>query len=354
MTRRRADVMFTGGAPYESVEDVFRALSAAVGDRALGYPDGELGDRSGWVTSLGVSTWPKVAGLDQFAAGNELDGEADSIAFNHYKVRDGVTELDLRGLLPYSRAAIEAYGIFTRLRQDGVVPQGVRYQMQIPASFDAVLGFFPDPADWPIAMSAWATAVNDEYARMLEVIPAGELSIQIDYCAEMLEASGVHLFPYAPILDDFLASYASAEYLAPLVSGLPEDVLLGFHICAGTFPAFPVANLPDISLPVQAANMIVANAGRPVDFIHLPAMQGSDESYFAPLERLRVAEAQVFLGLECNDGPEQMSRRIDAAGKHLHGFGVAHYCGYLWNKELMPRLLADLNVGADYLAAALR
>src|SRR4051812_2992376 len=98
----RAAVMFTGGVPYESVEDVFRALATAVGDRALGYPDGELGVRSGWVTSLGVSTWPKVAGLERFSASNTLEGATDSIEFSHYKVRDGVTKLDLRGLLPYA------------------------------------------------------------------------------------------------------------------------------------------------------------------------------------------------------------------------------------------------------------
>jgi hypothetical protein len=354
MARRSADVMFTGGVPYDSVEDVFRALSSAVGGRALGYPDGELGERSGWVTSLGDSTWPKVAGLEQASTANDLGGDAGSITFKQWTVREGVTDLDLRGLLPYSHAAIEAYEIFTRLREDGVVPPGVRYQMQIPASFDAVLGFFPEPADWPIAMGAWATAVNDEYARMLDVIPADDLSIQIDYCAEVLEASGVHLFPYAPILDDFLATYASAEYLQPLVAALPDEVLLGFHICAGTFPSFPVADLPDISLAVRAANMIVANAGRRVDFVHLPAMQDSDETYFAPLRELRVGHAQVFLGLECNDGPQEMTRRIEAAAKHLQGFGVAHYCGYLWNKEIMPRLLSDLNVGADHLAEARR
>ena len=158
------------------------------------------------------------------------------------------------------------------------------------------------------------------------------------------------MLPYVPRDEDLFQRFTSPEYLNPLGAGLPDETLLGFHICAGTFPAYPVAHLPDIALPVAAANAIVENAGRRVDFLHLPVLASSDDAYFAPLADLAPGSAKVFLGLECNDGSEAMQKRIVAASVHLRDFGVAHYCGYLWNREILPQLLADLNTGADRLA----
>jgi hypothetical protein len=115
----------------------------------------------------------------------------------------------------------------------------------------------------------------------------------------------------------------------------------------GTFPAYPVAHLPDIALPVATANAIVENAGRRVDFLHLPVLASSDDAYFAPLADVAPGSAKLFLGLECNDGSEAMQKRIDVASAHLRDYGVAHYCGYLWTREILPQFLADLNTGAD-------
>jgi hypothetical protein len=350
-----ADVMFTGGVPAETVEDVFRMLAGAVGDRALAYPDGEIGERSGWILNLNRTTWPEVEGVTRAYAATEDETGTPSSGFGTFRIEEGVKELDLRGVLPYSQAAIESYAIFRRLRDEGKIAGGTRFQMAIPGAHDAVVTYFRDPGDWPVAMAAWGAAVHDEYARMLEVIPAEDLVIQIDYCTELVDATGeMHrLMPWIPRVDpsDVLARYSSADYLAPLVAGLSENVLLGFHICAGTAPAYPVAALEDLSVPVAAANAIVANAGRRIDYLHLPVLSDSGDAYFAPLADLRPGQAKVYLGLECNDGIEAMNRRADAASVYLSGFGVAHYCGYYWNRDVMTRLLADLNDGANHLAS---
>ncbi len=351
MAARDAQVMFTGGIPFETVEDVFRTLSGAVGGRALGYPDGEIGELSGWVHNLNHNTWSKAEGVDILGGGDNLDIEAKTASSRQFKLKPGVTKLDLRGLLAYSRVAIRSYEVFRRLRNEGVVPQGVRFQAAIPGAWDAISPYFPDANDWPIVTAAWQLALQDEYRRMLEVIPAEDLAIQIDFCLELCDASGAIMFPYVPKDENLFARFTSAEYLAPHTVGLPEEALLGFHICAGTFPSYPVAHLPDISLPVAAANAIVRNAGRRVDFLHLPVLSSSDDAYFAPLRNLSPGSAKVFLGLECNDGSAAMQKRIDAASAHFRGFGVAHYCGYLWNRAILPKLLDDLNAGADKLAA---
>ena len=99
MNTKGNEVMFAGGVPGDSVEDVFRLLAGSVGDKALGYPDGEIDERAGWVVNLAHNTWPHVKGLEQLnpPVDKELDVEAGTSQFNHYTALEGVTELDLRG-----------------------------------------------------------------------------------------------------------------------------------------------------------------------------------------------------------------------------------------------------------------
>jgi hypothetical protein len=44
------------GVRATSVEEVFETLSAAVGPRALAYPDGEIDERRGWISTLNTET----------------------------------------------------------------------------------------------------------------------------------------------------------------------------------------------------------------------------------------------------------------------------------------------------------
>jgi hypothetical protein len=85
-----------------------------------------------------------------------------------------------------------------------------------------------------------------------------------------------------------------------------------------------------------------------VDYFHMPVMRESDQRYFEPLRDLDTGDAALYLGLECNDGPEAMQRRIDAARNVRSDFGVAHYCGYTLQADILPQVLSDLAAGADY------
>lgn len=345
------DVMFTGGVPGFTAGQVFHALSNAVGKRALAYPDGEIGDRRGWILALGATTWSKVEGLEEIRP-PVADDDPVAHVLRTFNIKDGVERLDLKGLLPYARGAIESYQLFRRLRDDGVIDPEVRFQVSIPGAHDAVMLSFPRSEDWSRAIAAWTEALQDEYRRMVEVIPADDLVVQIDYCTELVNIAQFFYKLCDWVPDDpserTFAAYTAEDYVAAHVAGLPEDTLLGYHICAGTFPTQPVAEIEDLTLPVQIANALAANAGRRVDYFHLPVMRESDERYFAPLKDLAVDDAAVYLGLECNDGVAAMQRRIGDAKRFLPTFGIAHYCGYSLQTDLLPKLLADLAAGADY------
>jgi hypothetical protein len=344
------DVVFTGGFPGESVEQILRTMSEGVGARALAYPDGEQGVRSGWVTNLSHSTWPHVDGVEEIPS--PLPEDHPYRIMKSFGIRDGVTELRLEGLLPYSRATIESYQVFKRLRDEGVIDRSVRFQMALPTAYTAVCFYFPDRDHRELAARAWTSALQDEYRRMLEVIPAEDLVIQLDYVGELAQIAGMPpelsfwLLDMSP--EEAFRMLTAESYLAPQVTTLPESVKLGYHLCLGTYPTQPVVQVPDIGLAVDLANALAANSGRRVDYVHLPAIREADESYFAPLERLDVGSTDVYLGLECNDGLDAMKRRITDAERFHQGFGVAHYCGYVWNADILPQLLSDLVAGADY------
>jgi len=343
-------ILFTGGIPAGSAEGVFDLLAATVGTRAAFWPDGETTpERRGWVGAINLEVLAKAACFEAIPL---PPGLPEGYAFKTLKLRDGAT-LDLRGQLPYARDAIASYRTFKRMQAEGRIPAGIRFQCSIPAAHDVISFTFPDVAAWPVLFSAWQDAVRDECRKMLEVIPAEELCIQIDYCTELMHIGGIwaRRYPWVPERPaaELIAQYAAPEYILPHLNGLPQAVTIGFHICCGTYPRYPTQPLDDIALPVEIANAIqAATAGR-VDYFHLPAMRDSDTDYFAPLARLTVGKARVYLGLECNDGIDGMTRRMQAARIFLADFGVAHYCGYLWNQPSMHELLETLATGADRL-----
>jgi hypothetical protein len=352
--RLARNVLFTGGVPADTVENVFRALATAVGSRAMAYPDGEINERRHWVGALKNTVWGRCEGLEMIPS--EMPGEVQQVMFPSFRLKDGVSEVHLEGLLPYSGAAIESYEIFERLRTEGVIGPDVRFQIAIPGAVDAIAFYFPDVQQWPALIRAWTRAVRDELRRVVEVIPAEELVVQIDYCLEVALISGdlAEMLPWVtPEMSgaDAFVGYTSPEYLAAHLEGVPEDVMAGYHICLGTFPTWPLTVIADLGFPVDLANAMAANSGRRIDFFHLPVIADADERYFAPLERLDVGDAAIYLGLECNDGLDAMQSRMASARKFLDRFGVAHYCGYDFNAEILPQLLSDLRDGADTQAA---
>ena len=113
---------------------------------------------------------------------------------------------------------------------------------------------------------------------------------------------------------------------------IPEDVLVGYHICYGTFPDWPMYETQDLSVSVRMANFAVAESGRTVDWLHLTGpryLRSEDDRYFRPLRELQPGDARVFLGIVLPlDGIPGLRRRHATASRHLDDFGVAMYCGF--------------------------
>lgn len=357
------DVLLVGSGPWETVEDAFRGFSRRVGDRVTALPDGEVGPRSGWIIALPHMTYEKNPDLEPIrvvppeAAGMSPAGhgkEEMTATFGTFRFKPGVTET--RFDLHFGHEAVKSYEVFQRLRAEGVIREDVRFQVGIPFTSDGVDLFFPEPADVPIAYRSYVLSAQDTIKLLLDHIPADDLAIQWDYCTEVLHCIGA-LDSYAdeqnlPSLEERFQMFTSPEYVAPMSETIPEDVVVGYHLCFGTWGGWPIGRVLDMELIVRLANALVAHTPRRVDYLHLPGMPDAPEGFWSALGDLDIGNTKVYLGVELADGFENLLERAAQARKYLSNFGIAHYCGY--GRDVAPQvgdLLDQLRTGAERLSA---
>ena len=74
--------------------------------------------------------------------------------------------------------------------------------------------------------------------------------------------------------------------------------------------------------------------------MHIPALDRSDEKFYAPLARLAPGDARIYLGLI--HSMASFKQRLAAARRFLPAFGLAAYCGFgRIPPEELPQILED-------------
>jgi methionine synthase II (cobalamin-independent) len=245
------------------------------------------------------------------------------------RIADGVDAASI--VLPplgYADAAIESYRVFTRLRDEGVVPAGIRFQVSLATPVAVVTSFFAGDDRAAIA-PVYTAAILDELARILDAIPHEDLAIQWDVASEMgiIEHAAVYGSPMEAWWggDPF---DGLVERLVELVDAVPEDVEAGVHLCYGDIAEHHFLEPADTSALVRFANAVITSASRPLSWLHLPVpIEREDAGYYAALASLEPV-AELYLGLvHREDGTEGAGRRIAAASAVVPSFGVATECG---------------------------
>jgi hypothetical protein len=353
MTRISGVTMIVGSVPLAGSEEVFRACAASLSPYLSAYPDGETGPRKYWTFSLAsliYSHHPDLVAVnapgegDVKQPGRDASKEEWNSSWWTFRLREGVDTLTF-DRLHYAEAAIDSYRIFARLRDDGVIPADARFQVSLPATGSAVMGFFAHPEEWPVVYDAYRRAIRAEVRRIAEQVPADDLVIQWDIASEVrdLLAGDRPLLPWSP--DTSLEGKWERHLgdMNELSYEIPDDVALGYHFCFGTWGGWPKSVSDDISIHVRLANEAVRRAGRRVDYVHMPVMPDAGDDFFPPLEQLSIGDTRPFLGIVLNDGLNAFERRANAVARYLPDFGIASYCG--WGREApedVPVLVADL------------
>lgn len=312
------NVHLVGSVPLRSAEEVFRAASRILGARASRLPDGETGVRKNWIN------WQ----YELFAAHPLLEPDTSPVEAYRYppvRLRPGVTPLDVVfPPLGYAAHALESYATFARLKADGVLGAGVRFQVCLPTP-RAPVATFVVPREIPAMHARYAAAMDKELRAIFDGIPHGELALQWDVAVEMAIWEGV--FPRPP--GDWQERLT--DELAALGARVPEPIEVGYHFCYGDRNHQHFAQPKDTSNLVELASRVIARLPRPPAWVHLPVPRDRDDlAYFAPLERLALPEATtLFLGLvHLGDGEAGGRRRIAAAERFAPSFGIATECGF--------------------------
>jgi hypothetical protein len=256
-----------------------------------------------------------------------------------FKVKPGVEAVRFGNpgyRLGYAKDAVNSYFVFKTLREKGVVPQGVRFQIAMPMVNSVVRPLtFPDPADLARIRPGYEEAIAAELDAILDAIPHADLAIQWD-CAWEIAAvyDGIAGYPAESEIETHVAP------IGRLSKKLPESVALGFHFCFGTFGGWPRFAPKDLGRAVDLVNAAVAATGRRVDWVHIPTLDRTDDEFYAPLARLRVGAARVYLGLI--HSMDSFEARLAVARKYLPDFGLAAYCGFgRVPPQEMPQVLDD-------------
>jgi hypothetical protein len=334
--RVTGDVLLVGSMPFEKPEQSFREVAERVGGHLSSLPDGEVGPRKNWVgmlPELVYSQHPDLEELRSPATGTmeqpaDPDWDEGQEGFWTFRVKPGA-EIRFDDLL-YGTFALESYDIFRRQREEGVIPQGVRFQVSLPAPMSAVDFSFEEPEHYPMLRRAYMDALRREIDKMLERIPEEDLAIQYDLAWEVVDlAMGDRSFfrfwprrSFEEKLEDHLSQ------IPAMSEAVPEGALLGYHWCYGTWGGWPMTELTDLSLCVRLSNEAVRRSRRRVDWVHMPVSVDPDDAFFAPLADLDIRDTKVFLGLIHETDVEGFPARVEKAHRYRSDFGVAGVCGY--------------------------
>ncbi|HYB69017.1 MAG TPA: hypothetical protein VEH80_00015 [Candidatus Bathyarchaeia archaeon] len=349
---RRGLAHLIGSVPLPTTDDVFRRIAGALGPVLTRLPDGETGERRRWIY------WQRT--MLQRHPAMEVDAEAGLLELRQWdgsllrrtdllRFRRGVDPAAVDFPLGYADAAADSWALFERLRREGVLADGLRFQVCLPTPMSSAF-MYVSPRAHDDYLAAYERALLRDLRRVVATVPPGDLSIQWDICQEVLLFEGY--FPSRP------ADYRERVFalLERLGDAVPAAVDMGYHLCYGS-PADQHLVMPkDTAVLAEIGRVILARVHRPVSFLHLPVpRERDDHAYFEPLGGLHLpAAVQLYLGLIHHDDRDGDRRRIDAAGAVVgRGFGVATECG--WGRGEPARLdgLLDSHLRAvDYLARA--
>lgn len=336
-------IMLVGSVPLATVDDVFRECGSAIGEWLSFMPDGEVGERAGWTMYLHTQVFSQCPDLER-ASRPAVDNQdappqhdhhwdaalVDPAEFDTYRIREGVSRPRF-GDMYFGGVAAESYQQFVARRADGDIPEHVRFQVCVPGTSSAIEEHFLDPADWPAAKLAYRDAIADELGRLLEVIPAGDLAIQLDMAWEVVDLSlrEAPTFPWSPMRSVQQKLATHVEGVAQLTDLVPDDVVLGLHWCYGTWGGWPMNAMTDMRLCTDLTLEVIDATTRGIDYVHMPVAEDARAGFFDALSDLASSRCKVYLGMiHHSDGIEGFRKRWELARRQLPDAGVAGVCGF--------------------------
>jgi hypothetical protein len=337
MTSPRDLVHFVGSVPLHDCGEVFHTLATELGPYVRRLPDGETGERSRWIhfqremleAHLAMEVDPTAPPLRLLDWTGDLLRETQVL-----RIRPEVDQGTIDFPTGYDEAALGSWEVFRRMRNEGAIPAGTRFQVSLPTPASSAYMYI-SAAGRPAYVAAYERSLLAALRRIVAGIPAQDLAIQWDICQEILVFEGY--FPNRP--PDYKAVLFAL--MGRLGDAVPEAVDLGFHLCYGSPADKHLVQPADAAILVEVMNGIGAAVRRRIDYMHIPVPKEVEAAAFlAPLRHwTRGRVGQLYVGL-IHAGDEAGNRdRIAAAETMVPGCGIASECG--WGRS-EPGRLPDL------------
>lgn len=318
-TGTAAGAYLVGGLKAPDAETAMRTTMRILGRHLHAVTDGETGERSQWIFWQ-IDKLTAIDGIEMVGTRrNEAADNPDYAVFPALAVDGSVSALPGRSL-GYADAAESSYEIFRRLREEGVVPEDVRFQVSLPTPYASVVAWVQE-SDQERFFGVYADAMADEAAEIARVVDPDDLTIQWDVAVEFGALTG-QLAAAGRLAEKPFVVNALRDAL----TRTPAGVARGIHLCYGDYKHRHFTVPQDLGLCVEVANAVADVS----EFVHMPADRdtGRAPGYFEPLRDL--PEGRLALGVIDYEGDEDRTRElVQAATKGSGGreFAVATECG---------------------------
>lgn len=308
-----------GSMPFNSAEETFVKSIQALPDRLHSIPDGETGSRNYFML------WQTFVFPSQVLSLFHREGKPqESTAFE--------CTLDQIKPTKYDEVAIESYRTFCELRHQGIIPQGVRFQVSVPTPLNTIW-YHVDYAYRERVEPLYMKRLVQDLRHLQDTIPAHDLAIQIDAAIEFAYLEYERGRLRDPLFKPYFSSVKEGmlESIFKLSSAIDQDVQLGFHLCYGDMQHQHFVQPEDVGQLVEFATGIAQRVGprHPIEWFHLPVPKDrSDTAYFDPLRNLDIGDAKLYLGLVHSHDENGTEQRLKAAQViYTRPFGVSTECG---------------------------
>ncbi|MGE5148170.1 MAG: hypothetical protein ACM3N5_15565 [Candidatus Eiseniibacteriota bacterium] len=335
------EIFFVGSVTLPSAHAVFETIGKTFGAGVKRIPDGETGNRLGWL-EWQAPFLAKNPLLEATTSEGDWRNATAPDKWKHktwFRLRADAAPRDLRlGNIGYADNALASYAEFAALKRQGAVAANTRFMVAIPSPFNLINHYFA-PDQRAALEPAYEAALLAEVDKIAAAVPAGELAIQWDCAHDMQAYDHEARKPWFPDTERGIE-----ERLIRVGEHVPAGVELGYHFCYGSFGGKHFVEPKDMGAMVRLANALSKGVRRPIAWIHMPVpIERSDDAYFAPLDQLRLKpDTTLYLGLiHDRDGVAGTMKRIAAAERHASDFGIATECGFGRRPpETVPPLIA--------------
>ena len=174
-------VHFNGSVNLDDAESVMREIASRVPSGLRRIPDWETWDRGNWI----FFQFQKFLQLPWLVPARPLgtpDGEYEQLP--QLRLADGADPAQVSWPdLGYADAYLESYRVFAALREQGVIPAGVRFQVEYPTPMASISGYIV-PEQQQALLDSYERAMFADLDRLLAAVPADEMAVQWDVAVE--------------------------------------------------------------------------------------------------------------------------------------------------------------------------